>query len=37
VFPFGLFIAATSDPNDVDIVLVMSDDFNVIACQETER
>jgi hypothetical protein len=26
---FGSYITAKSEPNDVDIVLVMSDDFNV--------
>lgn len=34
---FGSYITATPDPNDVDIVLVMRNDFEVQACDEDTR
>ncbi len=34
---FGSYITATPDPNDVDIVLVMRNDFEVQACNEETR
>ena len=34
---FGSYITAKSDPNDVDIILVMRDDFDVQACDEDSR
>lgn len=34
---FGSYITAKSDPNDVDIVLVMRDNFRVTACDEETR
>jgi hypothetical protein len=34
---FGSHITATPDPNDVDIVLVMRNDFEVQACDEETR
>jgi hypothetical protein len=35
---FGSYITAKAEPNDVDIVLVMRDDFQVEACdEETQR
>jgi hypothetical protein len=34
---FGSYITAKPDPNDVDIVLVMRDDFDVQACDEEGR
>ncbi len=34
---FGSFVTAKPEPNDVDIVLVMRDDFNLSACDEQAR
>ena len=34
---FGSFITAKPDPNDVDILLVMRDDFNWNVCTSEER
>lgn len=34
---FGSFITSKPDPNDVDIILVMRDDFDLSACSEQER
>ena len=34
---FGSFITTKPDPNDVDIVLVMRDDFDLSACAEDTR
>ena len=34
---FGSYITAKSDPNAVDIILVMRDDFDVQACDEESR
>ena len=34
---FGSYITAKPDPNDVDIILVMRDDFDVQACNEESR
>jgi hypothetical protein len=34
---FGSYITAKPDPNDVDIILVMRDDFDVQACDEDSR
>jgi hypothetical protein len=34
---FGRHITATPDPNDVDIVLVMRNDFDVQACDQETR
>ena len=34
---FGSYITAKSEPNDVDIVLVMRDDFSLNACDEETR
>jgi hypothetical protein len=34
---FGSFITAKTEPNDVDIVLIMQDDFNLGACDEETR
>jgi hypothetical protein len=34
---FGSYITAKPDPNDVDIILVMRDDFDVQACDKESR
>jgi hypothetical protein len=34
---FGSYITAKPDPQDVDIVLVMKDDFSMAACDEQTR
>ena len=34
---FGSYITAKPDPNDVDIILIMRDDFDVQACDEESR
>src|SRR5437867_1752237 len=34
---FGSYITAKPDPNDVDVVLIMRDDFEVQACAEESR
>ena len=34
---FGSYITVKPEPNDVDIVLVMRDDFKVLACDEETR
>ena len=34
---FGSYITAKPDPNDVDIILVMRDDFDVHACNEESQ
>src|SRR4051812_42777387 len=34
---FGSFITAKPEPNDVDIVLIMQDDFNLGSCDEETR
>ena len=34
---FGSYITAKPDPNDVDIILVMRDDFDVQACDEASQ
>ena len=34
---FGSYITAKPDPNDVDIILVMRDDFDVQVCDEESR
>lgn len=34
---FGSYITTKPNPNDVDVVLVMSDDFEVHACDEATR
>ena len=34
---FGSYITAKPDPNDIDIVLVMRNDFAVHACEEEAR
>ena len=34
---FGSYITAKSDPNDIDLVLVMRDDFDIEACDEITR
>ncbi len=34
---FGSFVTTKSAPNDVDIVLVMHDDFDLLACVEEAR
>jgi hypothetical protein len=34
---FGSYITAKPDPNDVDVVLVMRDDFDVQACEEESQ
>src|SRR5262245_22458953 len=34
---FGSYVTAKSDPNDIDIVLVMDDDFEVARCDEQAR
>ncbi|WP_089721432.1 DUF6932 family protein [Candidatus Entotheonella palauensis] len=37
VIIFGSYITAKPDPNDVDVVLVMRDDFELQACDDTTR
>ena len=37
VMIFGSYITTKPDPNDVDVVLVMRDDFEVHACGEATR
>jgi hypothetical protein len=34
---FGSFITSKPEPNDIDIVLIMHDDFNLIACDEQTK
>lgn len=34
---FGSFVTSKPDPNDVDIILVMRDDFDLSACGEEAR
>jgi len=34
---FGSYVTAKPDPNDVDILLVMRDDFSLAACDEKTR
>lgn len=34
---FGSYITAKPDPHDVDVVLVMKDDFTMAACDERTR
>lgn len=34
---FGSYITAKPDPHDVDVVLVMKDDFSMAACHEQTR
>ena len=34
---FGSFVTSKLEPNDVDIVLVMRDDFDLNSCDEGER
>ena len=34
---FGSYITAKPDPNDIDILLVMRDDFDIQACEEPTR
>ena len=34
---FGSFVTAKPEPNDVDIVLIMQDDFNLNTCDEEAR
>jgi predicted nucleotidyltransferase len=34
---FGSYITAKHDPNDIDIILVMRDDFDVHACDEESQ
>jgi hypothetical protein len=34
---FGSYITAKPDPQDVDVVLVMKDDFSMAACDEQTR
>jgi hypothetical protein len=34
---FGSFVTAKPEPNDVDIVLIMRDDFNLNACDDESR
>jgi hypothetical protein len=34
---FGSYITGKSDPNDIDIILVMRDDFDVYACDEESQ
>src|SRR2546428_3548517 len=34
---FGSYITAKPDPHDVDVVLVMRDDFSLFACDEGTR
>src|SRR2546421_12011148 len=34
---FGSFVTSKPDPNDVDIILIMRDDFDLSSCDEEER
>jgi predicted nucleotidyltransferase len=34
---FGSYVTAKPDPNDVDIILVMADDFDVAECDEQSK
>jgi uncharacterized protein DUF6932 len=34
---FGSYITVKPDPNDVDVVLIMRDDFDVQACEEESQ
>ena len=34
---FGSYITAKPDPHDVDVVLVMNDDFSMAGCDESTR
>jgi len=34
---FGSYVTAKPDPHDVDVVLVMKDDFSIAACDEPTR
>jgi hypothetical protein len=34
---FGSYVTAKPDPRDVDLVLVMKDDFSLAACEEQTR
>lgn len=34
---FGSYITAKAEPNDVDVILVMKDDFSMAACDEHTR
>lgn len=34
---FGSYVTSKQDPNDVDLVLVMKDDFSLSACDEETR
>src|ERR1051325_3203336 len=34
---FGSFITATTEPRDIDVVMVMQDDFSMAACGEETR
>lgn len=34
---FGSYVTSKDAPNDVDVILVMTDDFNVAACDELAR
>jgi len=34
---FGSYVTAKTDPRDVDVVLVMKDDFSLAACEEPTR
>jgi len=34
---FGSYVTSKAEPNDVDIVLVMRDDFNLDECSEQTR
>lgn len=34
---FGSFVTAKSEPRDIDIVMIMNDDFSVATCSEDAR
>ncbi len=34
---FGSYVTAKSEPNDVDVILIMQDDFNIGACGEEAK
>ena len=34
---FGSYITAKIAPNDVDVILVMQDDFNIVTCEGEAR
>lgn len=34
---FGSYVTAKPEPNDVDVVLVMSDDFSLVGCDQATR